>query len=180
MKLSKFRYDGGKAALAELKRLLRVIHSEAPSYEPVGWSKCGSCGFHDECWKEANTVNDVATILGVDQGLARKLHELGFDSTDKLLANFDAENLGQLKRNIGKREQKVGKSQQNPSARRSHATRNGTCTVLPRASQGPNYVMFDLEGMPPQIDDIEKVYLWGMQVFGDKRQPIYFSCRGIR
>jgi len=26
--------------------------------------------------------------------------------------------------------------------------------------------MFDLEGLPPHLDDIEKVYLWGMQVYG--------------
>ena len=26
--------------------------------------------------------------------------------------------------------------------------------------------MFDLEGLPPQLDDLEKVYLWGMQVYG--------------
>src|SRR5207302_6983547 len=33
---------------------------------------------------------------------------------------------------------------------------------------GANYVMFDLEGMPPQLDDLDKIYLWGMQVFGDR------------
>jgi predicted RecB family nuclease len=27
--------------------------------------------------------------------------------------------------------------------------------------------MFDLEGMPPHLDEIEKIYLWGLQVFGD-------------
>lgn len=26
--------------------------------------------------------------------------------------------------------------------------------------------MFDLEGLPPQFDELEKVYLWGMQVYG--------------
>jgi predicted RecB family nuclease len=31
-----------------------------------------------------------------------------------------------------------------------------------------NYVMFDLEGMPPQLDELDKIYLWGMQVFGKK------------
>ena len=28
--------------------------------------------------------------------------------------------------------------------------------------------MFDLEGMPPQLDELEKIYLWGMQVFGER------------
>jgi hypothetical protein len=26
--------------------------------------------------------------------------------------------------------------------------------------------MFDLEGMPPHLDEFDKIYLWGMQVFG--------------
>jgi hypothetical protein len=28
--------------------------------------------------------------------------------------------------------------------------------------------MFDLEGLPPQLDELEKIYLWGMQVFGEE------------
>ena len=28
--------------------------------------------------------------------------------------------------------------------------------------------MFDLEGLPPQLDELEKIYLWGMQVFGER------------
>ena len=26
--------------------------------------------------------------------------------------------------------------------------------------------MFDLEGLPPQLDETDKIYLWGTQVFG--------------
>ncbi len=26
--------------------------------------------------------------------------------------------------------------------------------------------MFDLEGLPPQLDQLEKIYLWGLQVYG--------------
>lgn len=36
----------------------------------------------------------------------------------------------------------------------------------PNIPASDNYVMFDLEGLPPQMDDTEKIYLWGMQVFG--------------
>ena len=35
-----------------------------------------------------------------------------------------------------------------------------------------NYVMFDLEGMPPHLDELEKIYLWGMKVYG--KQPSRF------
>src|SRR4029453_4534983 len=37
-----------------------------------------------------------------------------------------------------------------------------------------NYVMFDLEGLPPQFDELQKVYLWGMQVFGET--PTDYIC----
>jgi hypothetical protein len=46
--------------------------------------------------------------------------------------------------------------------------RTPTRAGLPLIEQGPNYVMFDLEGMPPQLDELEKIYLWGMQVFGER------------
>ena len=28
--------------------------------------------------------------------------------------------------------------------------------------------MFDLEGLPPHLDELDKIYLWGLQVFGEK------------
>ncbi len=28
--------------------------------------------------------------------------------------------------------------------------------------------MFDLKGLPPQLDELGKIYLWGMQVFGER------------
>jgi predicted RecB family nuclease len=30
-----------------------------------------------------------------------------------------------------------------------------------------DYVMFDLEGIPAQLDELEKIYLWGLQVYGE-------------
>jgi predicted RecB family nuclease len=43
----------------------------------------------------------------------------------------------------------------------------------------PNYVMFDLEGLPPHLDEIDKVYLWGMQVFGDKPSKFMAAVSGF-
>lgn len=37
--------------------------------------------------------------------------------------------------------------------------------IVPNAA---NFVMFDLEGLPPHLDELEKIYLWGLQVFGKK------------
>lgn len=43
-----------------------------------------------------------------------------------------------------------------------------TTTILapPALPTADNYVMFDLEGLPPQLDELDTVYLWGTQVFG--------------
>jgi len=41
-----------------------------------------------------------------------------------------------------------------------------------------NYVMFDLEGLPAQMDELQKVYLWGMQVFGET--PSDYICSTAR
>jgi predicted RecB family nuclease len=35
--------------------------------------------------------------------------------------------------------------------------------------------MFDLEGLPPQLDELDKVYLWGMQVFGERPSDFRYS-----
>src|ERR1019366_5026775 len=43
----------------------------------------------------------------------------------------------------------------------------------------PNYVMFDLEGMPPHLDEIEKIYLWGMQVYGEKPSEFMPAVAGF-
>jgi predicted RecB family nuclease len=118
--------------------------------------------------------------LGVDQGLARKLHALGIDSTSELLADFDATKLGQLKRSYGEREQKVGKTAER-ILQWAQAMKLGTERVLARPvlPKGPNYVMFDLEGMPPYLDDLEKIYLWGMQVFGKDPGKFLVSIAGF-
>ena len=38
--------------------------------------------------------------------------------------------------------------------------------AVPGIPTFPNYVMFDLEGMPPYLDETDKIYLWGTRVFG--------------
>jgi predicted RecB family nuclease len=65
--------DGGVAAiLAELERVLRLKQLGAEPYEPVGWTKCGGCGFNKYCWDKAQESGDVALVAEVDQGLARQ------------------------------------------------------------------------------------------------------------
>jgi len=42
-----------------------------------------------------------------------------------------------------------------------------------------NYVMFDLEGMPPQLDELDKIYLWGAQVFGENPSEFKVAVSGF-
>jgi predicted RecB family nuclease len=38
--------------------------------------------------------------------------------------------------------------------------------------------MFDLEGLPPQLDELDKVFLWGMEIYGQKQSPYLYSLAG--
>jgi predicted RecB family nuclease len=49
----------------------------------------------------------------------------------------------------------------------------------PAIPDHPSYVMFDLEGLPPQLDELEKIYLWGLQVFGDDPAPYRAATAGF-
>ena len=39
--------------------------------------------------------------------------------------------------------------------------------------------MFDLEGMPPYLDEFDKIYLWGLQVFGAKPSEFMSAISGF-
>jgi predicted RecB family nuclease len=39
--------------------------------------------------------------------------------------------------------------------------------------------MFDLEGMPPRLDELEKIYIWGLQVFGENAGPFRPAVAGF-
>ena len=173
-------YDGGVAALAGLERLLAVKQSSDEFYEPVGWSKCNGCGFKERCWARAVANGDVALVPDIDQNLARTLHTAGTRTRRDLLANFDAASLGQFKRPFGNREQRVGKrSERILQFAEAMETQTERVLAVPAIPQVPNHVMFDLEGMPPQLDELDKIYLWGMQVFGEKPSDFTHSVSGF-
>jgi predicted RecB family nuclease len=162
-------YDGGGAALSQLTDILRLKGLGDEPYEPVGWSKCGGCGYHDHCWTRAEANQDVSLVMDVDQGLARALNAAGTTSAIQLLANFSATSLGDLKRPWGERQQKVGKKAEKILLYADVLTSGEERMLAPVAIPAhANYVMFDLEGMPPNLDDLEKIYLWGMQVYGER------------
>jgi uncharacterized protein len=160
-------YDGGVAALEELRRIVALRKTQDDLYEPVGWSKCGGCGFKEKCWEAAEQSHDVALLPEVDQNLAIALHAIGVTSISQLFQSFDISSLSEFKRPVGKRVQKVGKKAERilqfAASMESHQE---LVLAVPAIPTFPNYVMFDLEGMPPYLDELDKIYLWGTRVFG--------------
>ncbi len=160
-------YDGGVSALAELRRIVALRETQDDLYEPVGWSKCGGCGFKEKCWEAAEQSNDVALVPDIDQNLAIALHGIGVNSISQLLQSFDISSLGEFKRQVGKRVQKVGKKAERIlQFAASMESKQELVLAVPAIPSFPNYVMFDLEGMPPYLDETDKIYLWGTRVFG--------------
>ena len=173
-------YDGGASALGVLEEIftLKTMHSEA--YSPVGWSKCGGCQFHDHCWKRAEEQNDCSLVYKVDQGLARELNRIGIADIDSLLESFDEESLAELKRPWGKKFQKVGKAASTILLMaKAMSSKQEIMLEKPQVPDSPNYVMFDLEGIPPHLDELENIYLWGLQVFGEKPSDFMPAVAGF-
>jgi predicted RecB family nuclease len=165
-------YDGGAAALSELARILGLKGLAAEPYEPLGWTKCGGCGYSARCWPPAEARKDVSLVLEVDQGLARRLHGDGTETAQQLAERFDTQRLSGLKRPWGDREQKVGKKAEKILMYAGVLVSGKERVLGPAAIPvHDSYVMFDLEGMPPHLDELDKIYLWGMQVYGNRPGP---------
>ena len=173
-------YDGGRSALAELERLLALKRLTEEPYEPVGWTKCLGCGYTDRCWAQAEKNCDVALVYCVDQNLARTLHSQGVRTRKELLASFDVTSLSELKRPYGNREQRVGKvAERILNFADAMEKQQEIVLATPAIPAQNNYVMFDLEGMPPHLDELDKIYLWGAQVFGKNPSEFKVALSGF-
>jgi predicted RecB family nuclease len=173
-------YDGGKAALEKLRSLVRLKRLGSEPFEAVGWSKCGGCCYNDRCWSKAEGEKAVATIPDVDQSLARELYAQGIRNRAELLSKYDTSGLEELKRPHGMRLAKVGKKAERILLQ-AQLLESGQERViaLPQIPQLDNYVMFDLEGMPPHLSELDKIYLWGAQVFGKAPSDFMAAVAGF-
>ena len=173
-------YDRGAKALQQLKEIITLKISKSEPFSPVGWSKCGGCPFHDYCWARAQKERDVALVYGVDQGLAFALKDLGIHTINDLRNQFQEDTLAELKRPYGKGMRKGGKSAGSILLMAKAMSQNKEILIQrPSIPEHPNYVMFDLEGLPPQLDELEKIYLWGMQVFGKNPGDFFPALAGF-
>ena len=105
----------------------------------------------------------------VDVGLVAALREQGIGTIRELGARFDATELGDLKRPWGGRAQRVGKKSES-IVRHAKAWTDGAPIThgLFAVPDAASYVMFDLEGLPPLQDELDRIYLWGFQAFGER------------
>ena len=172
--------DGGAEALQQLGEVAYYSSLSEEPYEPVGWSKCGGCGYRERCWEPAMERNDVATLTGVDQNIARALRSEGVETVAQLQQRFDAVSLSDFKRPVGQRMQRVGTAATAILAR-AEARRTGS--PLPLGPFGvkdsSNYVVFDIEGLPPYADEGTMAYIWGIQVFGKDGGPFTPAVAGF-
>ncbi|MBE0478552.1 TM0106 family RecB-like putative nuclease, partial [Candidatus Aerophobetes bacterium] len=175
-----FPYDGGDSAMEVLKALVDIVSSHDIPYSPVGWSKCQGCGFSRICWDVAVERNDVALVYGVDQSLARVLKDEGILTIDDLLTSYDEVSLCQLKKPWGTRVRKVGNSARGILFH-ARAMKEKMNVLVDKVDlpDNSNLVMFDVEGLPPYLDELEKVYLWGIQVYGEKPGPFIPALSAI-
>ena len=162
-------YDAGGKVLATAREILAIKQTQVEPYTPVGWTKCGDCGFYGRCWPRAEARRDVALVSGVDQGLAIALRHKGVETVDGLLAGYSEASLAELQRPWGRGSQRVGR-RAGPILRMARSMASGQEILIqnPDIPDHPNYVIFDIEGLPPHLDELEKVYLWGLQVFGQR------------
>lgn len=168
-------YADEDTTISYMRTLLDSISLSEEPYSPVGWSKCTGCGYYDYCMPRAQKNQDVALVYDLDQNLARRLRELGIVTIQGLASRYDEESLSELKRPWGAREQKVGKKAAGILLQaRAMIEKRDIVLKKPELPVSANYVMFDLEGLPAQLDDLDKIYLWGMQIFGEK--PSEFLC----
>jgi predicted RecB family nuclease len=162
-------YEGGERALEVLKEILAVRLAEEEPRETVGWGKCSGCGFFERCWPRAVERRSVGLLPWIGTGLSTELERRGTETIDQLLQSYDADSLAELERPWGKRTKRVGDAAERILASaRALAENRPIVLKRPEIPEHPNYVMFDLEGLPPQLDELEKIYLWGMQVFGER------------
>jgi uncharacterized protein len=156
-------YRGANAVLDLLRQHRGLRAADPVAYEPVGLSKCGGCGYEGRCGDEARAARDVSLLPSVDQKKARTLHTRGITSIDRIPAAID----GADHRDIfwqGKKNPRITDTAAR-LRRFAEAFLTGRPVVIetPALPDPARCVYLDLEGLPPYLDELEKIYLWGIK-----------------
>ena len=173
-------YEGGADALATFEEILIARTAEQAPEEYVGVSKCSACSFHSHCWPRAVERQDVGLLPAVDQSLVAELHRQGAGTLPELLEQFDAESLAAFERPWGEGSKPVGdRAERILISARAIVEDRPILIAPPQLPAHDTYVMFDLEGVQPKLDELEKIYIWGMQPFGKSPGPFRAGTAGF-
>jgi predicted RecB family nuclease len=156
-------YQGGDRALSVLEEIVAIRSAASEPPAPIGHSWCGPCCFHEKCWNAAERKRDVGLVPGMDRDLALQLYRVGVHSYDELAAASAT----------------AGVSARILRGAEALATHSEIVLQPPAIPSAPCYVMLELEGLPRQLDDLDKVYLWGMQARGGKPGPYTGVTAGL-
>lgn len=170
-------YHGTSWMLEQVKQVLIVLQDNS-SYEPVGWSKCTPCTYYDICWAEAEKQQDVSLLIGVDQGLAQALYRQNCKTISDLVAQFTIEQLASLKKISGKGLKRVGIKTATSIIGHAQCQLTQSPKIFNTKEKlpvGPNWVMFDLEGLPLFEDGTQEIFIWGIRVFGEEPSQVIHS-----
>lgn len=175
-------YGGGEDALATFERMLHYrLLEEEPADEHVGVSKCSDCGYRSRCWPRAEKRQDVGLLPFADRGLVDALHDEGTSTLPEFVERYDAEKLAEFERpSWGGQTRPVGdRAERLLINARALLDDRPILIKPPEIPDHATYVMFDLEGMPPTVDETEKIYIWGLQPFGSRPGPFRAGVAGF-
>ncbi len=166
--------------LTLLQRMLELRLADERPVERVGVSKCSGCAFQEHCWPRAIERREVGLIPGIDRGLVEQLNANGVATFDELLERFDVDSLAALERPWGNRTKPVGgKAERILQSAEAHRVGKPILLHEPDLPDAKSWVMFDLEGMPPRLDFAERIYMWGLQCFGEQPGPFRPALAGF-
>lgn len=153
--------DAVAIAETSIERAHRSKTLSSLPFEPVGWSKCQSCRFTGFCWAPAVEERKVSIVPDLNTSAALQLHAQGIETIDDLLSTTDVSKLTELRGVGAKSAEKILRNARAIAANRLEVFAE---IELPEAK---SLVMFDLEGVPPHLDNNEKIYIWGLKVYGE-------------
>jgi predicted RecB family nuclease len=172
--------DENRHIIAIVKKFADIMGNKQQPYTPVRVNKCRDCCYADQCMKTAAENKEVSMVFGVTDGIARALEKIGIRSADQLLSGFTAETLGakvEFQMSNGE-DQRVGPNRGAKIIEHAYAWVKDELLLRPSGFRkhlediealidSKQQVMFDLEGIPSNIDGkMERIYLWGLKMLG--------------
>lgn len=154
------------AALSFLRDLRTKRLAVEDAYEPVGWTKCNGCCYRDLCGRLAERTNDIALLPSLTEARAIELRGRGIATIAEIPAAIENDAFRDLFYE-GKKKPRLRDSAVR-LLRSAEAHLSGKHVVIssPQIPSAASVAILDFEGIPPYADDLEKIYLWGVKVFG--------------